>query len=420
MTTIGDQNVLPGVAGDAQQKPTVTIHANVAAGTTGQWLPTPGQLRAGIPLGIRTATLVTDTRQAIIDILTGTDSRLLVVCGPCSLHDPNAALDYAQRLRIIADQLSDDLLIVMRTYVEKPRTALGWRGMVADPGLIGTGDLRNGLVLARATLRGVLREGMPTATEFVDPAVAAYLQDTVCWGAIGARTVESPTHRQLAASLRLPIGFKNRLDGAVVPAINAALTAATEDHILALAASGSPTRQAAPGNPCPHLVLRGGESGPNYAPSIAADAADQLRANGLPMLPVVDAAHGNSRKNPAQQQVVLGELADLIEDPAYPVAGVMIESNLVGGRQDVDLNRPHALTYGQSITDACIVLDDTRPLLTRLARACHARRRQRQAQTRSLRSQTNRHEDLAAVAELRQVPVVAGVGAAAVRSSCAR
>jgi 3-deoxy-7-phosphoheptulonate synthase len=349
-------------------------------------LPTPGQLASGIPLGIRSSTLVAETRRQIIDILTGVDRRLLVVCGPCSLHDPNATIDYAQRLQLIAEVFTDDVLVVMRAYVEKPRTALGWRGMVADPGLIGTGDVRNGLVLARATLRGILREGMPTATEFVDPTVAAYLHDTVCWGAIGARTVESPTHRQLAATLSMPVGFKNRLDGAIAPAINAAVTAATQDHVLTLDATGTPTHRIAAGNPCPHLVLRGGESGPNYSPSVVASAAEQLRKHGLPALPIVDAAHGNSHKNPAQQQVVLAELAELIEDPTYPVAGVMIESNIVGGRQDVDPAHPHCLVYGQSITDACIGLDNTRPLLTRLAQA--SLRRRLQTTTRSPHAHT--------------------------------
>ncbi|GIL25532.1 phospho-2-dehydro-3-deoxyheptonate aldolase [Actinocatenispora comari] len=358
-------------------------------------LPTPAQLASGIPLGIRTSTLVADTRRQIIDILTGVDRRLLVVCGPCSLHDPNAAIDYAQRLQLIAEVFTDDLLVVMRAYVEKPRTSLGWRGMVADPGLIGTGELRNGLVLARATLLGILREGMPTATEFVDPTVAAYLHDTVCWGAIGARTVESPTHRQLAATLSMPIGFKNRLDGAIPPAINAAVTAGTEDHVLALDSTGTPRNRLAAGNPCPHLVLRGGESGPNYAPSIVTGVAEQMREHGLPALPVVDAAHGNSHKDPGQQQVVLAELAGLIEDPAYPVAGVMIESNIVGGRQDVDPGLPHALVYGQSITDACIGLDDTRPLLTRLAQA--SLRRHLQIKARARRNQTDRRSTRAAV-----------------------
>jgi len=251
--------------------------------------------------------------------------------------------------------------------------------LVADPGLTGTQDLRQGLVLARATLRGVLREGMPTAVEFVDPFVAAYTHDVVCWGAIGARTVESPPHRQLAASLRMPVGFKNRLDGAVGPAVNAATVAAEAQTVVTIDASGMPTTVAAGGNPCPHVVLRGGGRGPNYYPAAVADAARQLDQAGLVPQVLVDAAHGNSGKDPDRQRQVVTDLADLIADPGYPVAGVMIESHLVAGRQDVDPAHPRRLRWGQSITDACIGIDDTRTLLRTLARAAATRRRRRAA-----------------------------------------
>ncbi|GAA4215295.1 3-deoxy-7-phosphoheptulonate synthase [Actinocatenispora rupis] len=340
----------------------------------GRRLPTPGDLTRALPLDPRQARTVRAGRLQTIEALTGADDRLLVVVGPCSLHDPAAALEYAHRLAALADQLSGDLLVVMRAFVDKPRTALGWAGMVRDPGLTGTADVASGLLLARSTLRSLLSAGMPVAVEWCDPLIAAYLQDLVSDATIGARTVETPILRQLAATLPMPIGMKNRLDGAILPAVNAIACATATQSTLGVDAAGDLVQVMTSGNTYTHLILRGGERGPNYDHDHVVAAADLLRARGLPDTVVVDAAHGNSGKDHHEQNRVIAQIADELRDPTYHVRGVMIESHLLSGRQNLDPQHPHQLTYGQSITDACIGWDDTRKALTSLAFAASVRR----------------------------------------------
>lgn len=360
---------------------TATHQLNLAATTqtdrlTTTRLPSPGDLTRALPLDPCQARTARAGRLQAVEALTGVDDRLLVVCGPCSLHDPVAALEYAHRLRVLADRLSEDLLVVMRAFIDKPRTALGWAGLVRDPGLTGTADVASGLLLARSTLRSLLSAGVPVAVEWCDPLIAAYLQDLVSYATIGARTAETPTLRQLAATLSMPVGMKNRLDGAVLPAVNAIRCATATQSTLAVDAAGELVQVMTSGNPYAHLILRGGEHGPNFDHAHAAAAADLLHSKSLPDTIVVDAAHGNSGKDYHEQNQVIARITDELRDPTYPVRGVMVESHLLSGRQALDPRHPHELVYGQSITDACIGWDDTRRALTSLAFAASVRRHQ--------------------------------------------
>ena len=341
-------------------------------------LPTPERLRSGIAADRATTRLIRAARMQLRTVLSGHDDRLVVIVGPCSVHDPLATLHYARLLRHAADELADDLLIVMRCHIEKPRTALGWTGMVCDPHLTGEPDIAAGLRRARTLLMAVGVLGMPVACEWVNPLTPAWLADLVAWGAIGARTVESPVHRHLAAGLDMPIGFKNRLDGAITPAVDAVSTAAAAHDNLTINEAGNPVHRRAAGNPYCHLVLRGGNGGPNHRPAAVAAAAAALRERGLPSNVLVDAAHGNSGKDPAQQAQVVGEIAGQLHRPDYPVLGVMIESFLVEGRQDPPRGGA-GLRYGQSITDACLGWEQTQQLLGQLAGAARHRRRTAQA-----------------------------------------
>ncbi|ACQ78839.1 phospho-2-dehydro-3-deoxyheptonate aldolase [Beutenbergia cavernae DSM 12333] len=334
-------------------------------------LPTPAAIRTEAPLDDDGAALVASSRRGASDILRGADDRLLVVVGPCSIHDPEAALAYAARLAPLRERFADSLEVVMRVYFEKPRTTLGWKGLINDPGLDGSHDVPRGLRLARRVLLDVVAAGLPAATEFLEPTTPQYVADAVSWGAIGARTPESQVHRQLASGLSMPIGFKNATDGDVQAAIDGCVAAAAEHTFLGIDDDGRASAVATTGNPDGHVVLRGGRSGPNFDAASVAAALDLIGAAGLPRRLVVDASHGNSGKDHVRQAGVVRELAQRIGAGERGIAGVMIESFLVPGRQEP---APTGLVFGQSVTDACVGWDETEELLAALAVASASRR----------------------------------------------
>lgn len=328
-------------------------------------LPAPAELAAELPRTEAISRTVADSRGAIQRILRKRDGRLLVVVGPCSIHDPEAALDYATRLAAERRELSDRLEIVMRVYFEKPRTTVGWKGLINDPHLDGSDRIEDGLPLARRLLLEINRMGLPAATEFLDPILPQYFADLVAWGAIGARTTESQIHRQLASGLSCPVGFKNGTDGGVQVALDAIRSAAGQHSFPAITADGRAAIARTTGNDACHLVLRGGNDGPNYsAAHIAAAVAAAAKVGVEPGI-VVDASHANSGKDPARQPAVIADIGAQIRAGEDAIRGVMLESNLVAGRQDLVPGVP--LTYGQSITDGCLGWDETRRVLHDLA-----------------------------------------------------
>ncbi|WP_018348987.1 3-deoxy-7-phosphoheptulonate synthase [Longispora albida] len=333
-------------------------------------LVTATELRSGLPLDAPDRIL--RQRAEIRAILDGEDDRLLVLAGPCSIHDPIAGLDYARRLASAAAAHRADLLIVMRAYLEKPRTIVGWKGMLTDPGLDGGSDLDTGLRISRKFLLAAHGAGLPLACEFVDPMLAGYLADLVSWGCIGARTVESQPHRQLGSWLPMPVGFKNATSGDVGPAVHA-VQAASAGHVFAgLGDEGEPAVIRSHGNTHGHVVLRGGErTGPNYEATSVGAALKLLRGAGLRETVVVDASHGNSGKDHRRQPVVIDNLAGQLAAGQHGLAGIMIESFLAEGAQPI---RPGRLEYGRSITDACLSWEHTTDQLDVLARAVRARR----------------------------------------------
>ncbi|MGN9812702.1 3-deoxy-7-phosphoheptulonate synthase [Micromonospora sp. BQ11] len=335
-------------------------------------LTTPALLHHDLPLGAPLASDVLAHRRAVGRVLDRVDDRLLVVVGPCSVHDPAAALEYAHRLREAADRHADDLLVVMRVYFEKPRSTVGWKGLINDPGLDGSGDVNSGLRTARALLLDVLRLGLPVGCEFLDPITPQYIADTVGWGAIGARTVESQVHRQLASGLSMPIGMKNRPDGSIATAVDAIRAAGVPHVFPGIDVSGTPAIMHTRGNADGHLVLRGGNDGPNYDEASVAGALDLLRAAGLPERLVVDASHANSGKDHRNQPTVAADVAAQLAAGQRGIVGIMLESFLLAGRQDLDPTRE--LTYGQSVTDACIGWDTTADVLDHLAQSVRTRR----------------------------------------------
>jgi 3-deoxy-7-phosphoheptulonate synthase len=334
-------------------------------------LATPAELLAEQPLSQAAAGFVLRSRDEVTAVLDREDPRLLVVVGPCSVHDPIAALDYATRLAALAAGLPD-LLVVMRVYFEKPRTTTGWKGLINDPHLDNSGDVNHGLRVARELLLEVLDLGLPIGCEFLDPITPQYISDAVSWGAIGARTTESQIHRQLGSGLSMPIGFKNRTDGNVQVAVDAVRASAVPHAFAGIDDSGIPAILHTTGNPDGHVILRGGKNAPNYDAAGVEDALAKLRAAGLPERVVVDASHDNSGKDPARQIEAAGGIADQVAAGSEAIVGVMLESFLVGGRQDLEGDGD--LIYGQSITDACIDWDRTVSLLDRLAGAVQARR----------------------------------------------
>ena len=331
----------------------------------------PRDLLSDLPLGDRRSDLVASSRAAVADILAGTDDRLLAIVGPCSVHDPDAARDYAHRLAATATEVSDRLLVVMRVYFEKPRTTVGWKGLINDPGLDESHDVARGLRLARTVLLDVLDTGLPVGCEFLEPTSPQYIADAVSWGAIGARTPESQVHRQLASGLSMPIGFKNATDGDVQVAIDGGVAAARGQVFFGVDHDGRAAVVTTSGNPDGHVILRGGRGGPNFRRPDVAAAVDLLTANERPPRLVVDASHANSGKDHVRQVEVVRDLAGQVASGSTAIAGVMIESFLEAGRQDPD-DRP--LVYGRSITDACIDWPTTERLLHDLASAVTTRR----------------------------------------------
>lgn len=315
---------------------------------------------------------ILETRAAIHQILHGDDDRLLVIVGPCSIHDPKAGLEYAKRLIEVKQRLSQDLLIVMRVYFEKPRTTVGWKGLINDPHLDGSYDINQGLKKARKFLLDVNELGMPAAMEFLDTITPQYTADLISWGAIGARTTESQVHRELASGLSCPVGFKNGTDGNVRVAIDAIKTAESPHHFLSFTKEGNAAIFSTNGNDDCHLILRGGKT-PNYDAPHVDEAAKQLQVAGLVPKLMVDCSHGNSEKQFKKQAEVSANVALQLTAGEHRIMGVMLESHLIEGRQD------HApgcdLVYGQSITDACLGWQDTVTVLENLAIAVAARRR---------------------------------------------
>jgi len=335
-------------------------------------LMSPALLHHELPLTHELSATVLDSRRQVEAVLDGRDPRLLVVVGPCSVHDPAAAGEYASLLEKEAQRLSDDLLIVMRVYFEKPRSTVGWKGLINDPALDGTGNVGQGLRIARKLLLEVLDTGLPIGCEFLDPITPQYIADCVAWGAIGARTSESQTHRQLASGLSMPIGFKNRTDGNIQIAVDAVRAAAASHAFAGIDDAGMPAILHTTGNPDCHIILRGGHGMPNYHVPDVEDALVTLGISGLPERLVIDASHDNSGKEPEKQFFAAGEIADQVADGNKAIVGVMLESFLVEGRQN--LVPGEDLTYGQSITDACIDWEDTASALERFAAAVEARR----------------------------------------------
>jgi 3-deoxy-7-phosphoheptulonate synthase len=332
----------------------------------------PAILLEELPLPDKGAQAVSTWRAEVTRVLDLEDDRLLVVVGPCSIHDPNAGVEYAMRLRILAEQLESDLRIVMRVYFEKPRTTVGWKGLINDPGLDGSFRINDGLRLARRLLLDLAELGMPAGCEFLDPVSPQYVSDLVSWGAIGARTTESQVHRELASGLSMPVGFKNGTGGTVQIAIDAVRATAHPHRFIGVTEQGLAAFVSTRGNPYGHVILRGGARGPNYDRASVRGALDALRDAGLPERLIVDASHGNSERDHLRQPVVAADIAAQIAEGEIGIAGVMVESFLVAGRQD--LVDPSRLVYGQSVTDACIGWEDTVSVLQGLASAARERR----------------------------------------------
>ena len=324
-------------------------------------LPSPGWMRSNLPLGQDGAAAVNASRDAVADILEGRDDRLLVVVGPCSIHDLAAGREYAGRLAALAAELKDRLLLVMRVYFEKPRTTVGWKGFINDPHLDDSFDIETGLKEARRFLLEVVGMGLPVGTEALDPIVPQYIGDLISWYAIGARTTESQTHREMASGLSAPCGFKNGTDGDVGVAINAMLAARTPHHFLGIDAGGQNAVVRTRGNPHVHMILRGGRT-PNYQADAVADCIQRLRDNGLPEAVLVDCSHGNSAKDPARQPEVAADCVVQRAAGTSALRGLMIESHLNWGNQSFKPGSDE-LAYGVSITDACIDWASTEALL---------------------------------------------------------
>ena len=329
-------------------------------------LASPALLHHELPITEVAADLVTKTRDRIRNILYNEDRRLLVIVGPCSVHDVEAAMEYGQKLAALRQELSGTLEILMRVYFEKPRTNVGWKGLINDPHLDGSYDINTGLHLARKLLLDLAHLGLPAATELLDPITPQYIADVISWTAIGARTTESQTHREMASGLSMPIGFKNSTDGSLLAAMNAMLAASRPHHFLGINHHGLASIVATTGNPHGHLVLRGGKHGTNYDTIHVQQATQELSEMGLNPRMMVDCSHGNSKKDHRQQVVVLESIAQQIAVGSRHILGVMIESHLMEGKQAIpdDLNQ---LTYGQSITDACVNFDTTAEMLHKLA-----------------------------------------------------
>jgi len=333
----------------------------------------PGILMEEFPLSARLAAFVARSRRAVESVLAGEDRRLLVVVGPCSIHDPEAAVEYARRLAEVNRVLKRRLVIVMRVYFEKPRTVVGWKGLINDPFLDGSFQINPGLKMARKLLLDITAMGLPVATEFLDTILGQFYADLISWGAIGARTTESQVHRELASGLSMPVGFKNGTDGNIQMAIDAIRAAAHPHWFPSLTKEGAPAVLGTSGNPFGHLVLRGGtQTGTNFDAGSVAETVTSLEKAGLPGRVIVDCSHANSGKDPVRQIEVAADLARQVAGGSKAIAGLMVESHLKGGRQDLKKGRTPG--YGQSITDGCLSFEDTVPVLEGLAEAVTAGR----------------------------------------------
>jgi 3-deoxy-7-phosphoheptulonate synthase len=325
-------------------------------------LSTPGEIKRALPAGKNSAQTAATGRAEAQAILHGRDKRFLVIVGPCSVHDPEAALDYARRLARLREELSDVLCIFMRVYFEKPRTTVGWKGLINDPDMDESCDLQKGLRLGRRVLLDITSLGLPAATEFLDPIVPQYLADVVSWAAIGARTTESQTHREMASGLSMPVGFKNSTDGSIQTALDALLSARSAHSFLGIDQDGRSAVVATTGNPDSHIVLRGGREGANYTSRHTAETERRLRAAGLQPGFLVDCSHANSAKNPRRQALALRSVLAQRRRGRTSIIGAMLESNLEEGNQAVNSDR-RKLRYGVSVTDACIDWKTTEKLL---------------------------------------------------------
>ena len=322
----------------------------------------PARLCNLLPLDEAARQTIVQGRHAVERILALEDPRLLAVVGPCSIHDLEAARDYAARLRAVADRVADRMLVIMRVYFEKPRTTVGWKGLINDPHLDGSFDVATGLRLARSLLIEIAALGLPTATEFLEPITPQYIADTIVLGAIGARTTESPTHRQMASGLSMPVGFKNSTDGSLQAAVDAMQAARTPHNFLGIDNDGGTCVVSTAGNPWGVLMLRGGRSGSNYAPEVLHEARRLLEAAGLPARVVVDCSHANSGKDHRRQSVVWRDVLEQRIAGDRSIVGMMLESNINPGSQPVQADRAK-LAYGVSITDGCIGWEETESLL---------------------------------------------------------
>ena len=332
----------------------------------------PAILLEEIPISESASNVVADARAAIAAVLSGADQRLVVVAGPCSIHDTRAAFEYAVRLKPIADRLSDSLLIVMRTYFEKPRTSVGWKGLINDPDLDESFHINKGLRLARTLLLDINNLGLPTGSEFLDTQIPQHIADLTSWVAIGARTAESQVHRELASGLSMPVGFKNSTDGSTQIAVDAVLTARSPHWFPSVTKQGVSAIFQTSGNDSCHVILRGGtRTGPNYAADHVAKVCGRLAAKGLRETVMVDCSHGNSHKDHLRQAEVAASVCEQIVGGSRQIFGVMLESHLVEGRQDYVPGQPSV--YGQSITDACLSVEQTEPILEQLALAQRGR-----------------------------------------------
>ena len=333
----------------------------------------PAILMEELPLSEKASQTVAATRRALDAILMEEDDRMAVVVGPCSIHDPEAALEYGRFLLEKATALSGELCIIMRVYFEKPRTTVGWKGLINDPHLDGSFDINNGLRMARGLLAQLADMGLPAGSEFLDTISPQFIADLICWGAIGARTTESQIHRELASGLSMPVGFKNGTDGNVQIALDAIGAACYPHHFLSVTKQGISAIVETAGNVHCHLILRGGSRGPNYDAASVGAAADKLRAAKLPHRIMVDCSHGNSDKDHKRQPAVARDVAQQVAAGARNIFGVMLESHLVEGNQKQQAGSE--LVYGQSITDACIGWEDTVAVLEELAAAVATRRK---------------------------------------------
>ncbi len=325
------------------------------------------------PLTSKVSDLVTHARLAASKIIKGQDDRLLAIVGPCSIHDPDAALEYASLLRKAIEQYQHDLCIIMRVYFEKPRTTIGWKGLINDPYLDNTFNINHGLRIARKLLLELNMMGIPTGTEFLDTIVPQFISDLIAWGAIGARTTESQIHRELASGLSMPVGFKNGTDGNAQIAIDAIGSAHSQHHFLGVTTDGDAAIVATAGNDDCHVILRGAKTFTNYDAKSVQEVSEKLISKELPYRVMIDCSHGNSRKDYKQQSVVAQDICQQVSAGSQQICGIMLESNLVAGNQI--LKDKDKLVYGQSVTDACLAWDETNEILQQLAKAVRNRRK---------------------------------------------